>query len=91
MHQHSRREKYVPKKQNKFDFEKTLQELESLVDKMEDGNLSLEESLKCFERGVALTRSCQKALSEAEQKVQILLEKNGKQKLEDFNTDNNNT
>ncbi|MEE9552184.1 MAG: exodeoxyribonuclease VII small subunit [Gammaproteobacteria bacterium] len=80
----------MPKKQNNFNFEKTLQELESLVEKMEDGNLSLEESLKCFERGVTLTRSCQKALSEAEQKVQILLEKNGEQQLQDFSTDDNN-
>ena len=74
----------VPKKQNDLNFEKSLQELESLVDKMETGDLSLEESLKCFERGVALTRNCQKALQEAEQKVQILLEKNGKEELQDL-------
>ena len=74
----------MPKKQNDLNFEKSLQELESLVDKMETGDLSLEESLKCFERGVALTRNCQKALQEAEQKVQILLEKNGKEELQDL-------
>lgn len=51
---------------------------------MEQGELSLEDSLKSFERGVALTRTCQKALQEAEQKVQILLEKNGTQTLEPF-------
>lgn len=74
----------VPKKQNDLNFEKSLQELESLVDKMESGNLTLEESLKCFEQGVALTRNCQKALQEAEQKVQILLEKDGKENLQDL-------
>lgn len=80
-------ENTVAKKQNEINFEQSLQELEALVEKMEAGNLSLEESLKCFERGVALTRNCQKALAEAEQKVQILLEKNGKEKLHDFEAD----
>lgn len=56
------------------DFEKSLAELESLVEKMEKGDLSLEESLLAFERGVQLTRSCQQALASAEQKVQQLLE-----------------
>jgi exodeoxyribonuclease VII small subunit len=74
----------VAKKQNEINFEQSLQELEALVEKMEAGNLSLEESLKYFERGVALTRHCQKALAEAEQKVRILLEKNGKEELQDF-------
>lgn len=74
----------MPKKQNDLNFEKSLQELESLVEKMETGDLTLEESLKCFERGVALTRNCQKALQEAEQKVQILLEKDGKEDLQDL-------
>lgn len=66
-------------------FEDSLEELEQLVEQMEQGDLSLEESLKSFERGVKLTSTCQKALQEAEQKVQILLEKNGKQTLEPFN------
>jgi len=73
----------MPKKQNELNFEKSLQELESLVEKMESGELSLEDSLKCFERGVVLTRNCQKALQEAEQKVQILLEQDGKEELQD--------
>ena len=80
----------MPKKkptEESFHFENALQELENLVGTLEEGDLSLEESLKQFERGVALTRSCQKALSEAEQKVQILLEKNGETSLEDFETD----
>jgi exodeoxyribonuclease VII small subunit len=59
------------------DFEKSLHELEELVERMERGDLSLEESLQCFERGVELTRTCQQALRDAEQKVQILLEKEG--------------
>ncbi len=77
-----------PKKQNdKFteepiDFEKALNELESLVEELEDGELALEESLKRFERGVMLTRICQKALTAAEQKVRILTEKEGKTHIE---------
>jgi len=53
-------------------FEEALSELEELVVTLERGELSLEESLKSFERGVQLTRTCQQALKEAEQKVQIL-------------------
>lgn len=79
----------MAKKQNEINFEQSLQELEALVEKMEAGNLSLEESLKYFERGVALTRNCQKALTEAEQKVRILLEKNGKEQLHDFEPEEN--
>ena len=74
----------MPAKKKDFDFEKALVELEQLVEKMEQGNLSLEASLKLFERGVALTRSCQKALTEAEQKVQILTREGGKTELADF-------
>lgn len=59
-----------------FQFESALAELEKLVEQMEQGELSLEDSLKHFERGVALTRSCQNALKDAEQKVQILLKEN---------------
>ena len=80
----------MPKKKpadENFHFENALQELENLVGTLEEGDLSLEESLQQFERGVALTRSCQKALNEAEQKVQILLEKNGENSLEDFESD----
>ncbi len=62
-----------------------MEELEKLVEQMEQGDISLEDSLKAFERGIKLTRTCQQALQEAEQKVQILLEKNGQQTLEPFN------
>ncbi len=57
------------------DFEGSLDELEALVAQMETGELSLEESLRAFERGVALTRSCQQALKTAELRVQTLTER----------------
>lgn len=59
-------------------------ELESLVERMEQGEQSLEDSLKDFERGIALTRNCQKSLQETEQKIQQLIEKNGQDELVDF-------
>ncbi len=74
----------MPKKRTSPSFEETLTELEQLVNKLERGDISLEESLQTFERGVSLTRTCQKALQEAEQKVQILIDKNGNQTLEPF-------
>ena len=55
------------------DFEAALAELEALVERMESGELTLEQSLQAFERGVTLTRTCQKALKEAEQKVEVLI------------------
>ena len=79
----------MARKRDAFDFERALEELEALVEKMEAGDLTLEESLKHFERGVALTRACQKALAEAEQKVKILLEKDGKAELHPFDSENN--
>jgi exodeoxyribonuclease VII small subunit len=57
------------------DFEKALEELEATVEKLERGDLSLEEALQQFERGVALARTCQTSLKQAEQKVEILLQK----------------
>jgi exodeoxyribonuclease VII small subunit len=67
--------------------EKALTELEKLVEEMEQGKLSLEESLKRFERGIALTSDCQEALQKAELKVQELIEKNGKLLEKDFEVD----
>ena len=67
--------------------EKALTELEKLVEEMEQGNLSLEESLKRFEKGIALTSDCQQALQMAELKVQELIEKNGKLLEKDFEVD----
>ena len=69
-------------KDKALDFEHALRELETLVEELEDGDLALEQALKRFERGVALTRICQKALSAAEQKVSILTEKEGKLRIE---------
>lgn len=63
----------------KFNFNKGLEELEAIVQTMEDGDLSLEDSLKYFEQGVALTRQCQIALSEAEQKIALLSADDGYQ------------
>ena len=60
-----------------LNFEQALGELESLVTAMESGEMSLEESLQAFEQGVKLTRDCQQALTEAEQKVQLLLSEQG--------------
>jgi exodeoxyribonuclease VII small subunit len=74
----------MPRKKPAAFFEEAMDELEKLVETMEQGDISLEESLKAFERGVKLTRTCQQALQEAEQKVQILLEKNGQHTLEPF-------
>lgn len=69
--------KKAAKKSPTPDFEAALEELEALTEQMEDGNISLEESLQHFERGIKLTRQCQQALKEAEQKVQILLKEHG--------------
>ena len=59
-----------------INFEAAMAELETLVAQMEDGDLSLDESLKAFERGVMLTRQCQQALSRAELRVQALTDAN---------------
>ena len=59
------------------DFEKSLQELEQLVARLERGDLPLAESLALFEQGVSLTRACHGALAEAQQKVSMLLQQGG--------------
>jgi exodeoxyribonuclease VII small subunit len=66
------------------DFEKSLTELEALVARLEQGDVPLEEALKTFERGVALTRQCQTALRTAQQKVEVLLSRNGEETVEPF-------
>ena len=70
-----------------LNFEQAMAELESLVNNMEKGDQTLETSLKDFERGVELTRICQKALKDAEQKVQILSKKMGQDALVPFEED----
>lgn len=64
--------------------ETALDNLESLVERMESGELTLEESLKAFEEGVRLSRDCQQALQQAEQKVRILLEQSTEADPEPF-------
>ncbi len=73
-----------------FNFEKALEELNAIVTRMEQGGLSLEESLAHFENGIALTRNCQKALQDAEQKVQILMAKNGESGVQNYDVANEN-
>ena len=67
----------------KVDFESALEELENLVSKMESGELSLDDSLKAFERGIELTRTCQSTLEAAELRIQMLTKDN---KLEAIDT-----
>jgi exodeoxyribonuclease VII small subunit len=55
-------------------FEKSVQALDTIVTKMESGELSLDESLKLFEQGVKLTRECQKTLADAEKKIEKLMQ-----------------
>jgi exodeoxyribonuclease VII small subunit len=66
------------------DFERALGDLEATVEQLEHGDLSLEDALKQFERGVALARDCQAALKQAEQKVEILLQKSATAAPEPF-------
>jgi len=68
----------------KTDFETALIELEKLVERLEHGELPLDEALRTFEQGVALTRQCQGALKTAQQKVEILLRRNGEPAPEPF-------
>ncbi|MDX9873438.1 MAG: exodeoxyribonuclease VII small subunit [Spongiibacteraceae bacterium] len=67
----------MAKSKKPLDFERALGELESLVQSMESGDMTLEESLQAFERGIRLTRECQQALASAEQKVELLLSEQG--------------
>ena len=81
----------MTRKSKEFDFEKSLAELEKLVALMEQGELSLEESLKHFERGIELTRSCHKALAAAEQRVQVLIKsQDNKEQLVPFEPEDHN-
>lgn len=81
----------MPKTDNKLkDFEKSLTQLEKIVSRMEAGELGLEDSLAQFEKGIELARNCQDTLSNAELRVEQLIEKNGLQQtipFEDLNED----
>jgi exodeoxyribonuclease VII small subunit len=77
----------VARKKQGVDFEAALEELEGLVERMEEGDLSLEDSLKTYERGIELSRACQKSLDAAEQRIQILTEKDGATETRNFQPD----
>jgi len=79
--------KTSPSKKKGADFEQSLSTLESLVTRMEQGDMSLEESLQAFETGIALTRECQARLAAAEQQVSKLIEQQGTLRLEPFDAD----
>ncbi|OGQ04522.1 MAG: exodeoxyribonuclease VII small subunit [Deltaproteobacteria bacterium RIFCSPLOWO2_01_44_7] len=65
-------------------FETAVEKLESIVRKLENGDLTLEESLKAFEEGIGLARSCEKILKEAKGKVEQLIKKEGKWETQSF-------
>lgn len=75
------------KKSSSPDFEKSLSELEKIVDRMEKGDQSLEDTLQDFERGMVLSEQCQKSLDEAQQKVEKLVKKHGGYQLESMDDD----
>ena len=68
----------MAKEKQSIDFEQQLTSLEALVESLESGDLSLEESLKSFEQGIAVARDCQAALKKAEQKVEVLMRQGDK-------------
>ena len=74
-------------KKQGVDFEAALEELEGLVERMEEGQMSLEESLKTYERGIELSRACQKSLDAAEQRIQVLTENDGDAETRSFQPD----
>ena len=75
-------------KEKSIDLEKALASLEAIVEELESGDLPLEKAMKKFEEGVKLTRNCQSALRDAEQKVEILLKSaGGAEALEEFDTE----
>ncbi len=70
-----------------INLEKSLADLETLVEELESGDLPLDQAMKKFEEGIKLTRGCQAALKDAEQKVEILLKSaGGAEALEEFDT-----
>ncbi len=73
------------KKRENLSFEEALSELDVIVQKLEQGELSLEESMTVFERGLNLSQLSQTKLQDAEQRIKILMERNGESQLEDFN------
>ncbi|MDO3386770.1 exodeoxyribonuclease VII small subunit [Gilvimarinus sp. SDUM040013] len=80
----------MPGAKKKPDLESSLKQLESIVSEMESGELSLEQSLQAFEKGIKLTRECQLRLTDAEAQVKQLLEHNGELTLTDFDPPEDN-
>lgn len=72
------------RKEDNLTFEQSLEELEILVDRLERGQLTLDESLETFENGMKLTRICTQKLTKAERKIEKLIEKNGELRTEPF-------
>ena len=70
-----------------INLEKALSDLEGIVEELESGDLPLEKAMKKFEEGIKLTRNCQAALKDAEQKVEILLESAGGEELDALDVD----
>jgi exodeoxyribonuclease VII small subunit len=77
-------EKRLTRNSKPPEFEQALDELEKLVERLERGDLPLDEALRTFERGVELTRHCQTALKAAQQRVEILLRRGGRTEIEPF-------
>ena len=79
----------MPDDQQQPSFEQGLEELEAIVQKLESGDLSLEQSLELFENGLRLSKSCRKRLDDAETRVEILMKKGGERKAEPFKLNEN--
>lgn len=81
----------MPPKKKAIDFEQSLSALEALVNRMEQGDMTLEESLQAFETGIALTRECQARLAAAELQVTKLIEEQGNIGLTEFDQEQDET
>lgn len=84
MHLYLGESNMASKKPENMTFEATIEELDGIVENLENGDLALEDALKKFERGIALARSGQTKLSDAEQRVSILLQNDDNAPLSDF-------
>ena len=77
----------MPDAQQQLSFEQGLKQLEGIVERLESGDLSLEESLQLFEKGMKLSQGCRAMLEEAETKVEVLMKKGRERKAEPFVVD----
>ena len=75
-------------KKKSLNFESTLDEIEKIIESLQEGNLSLEDSIKAYEKGISLTKACQKMLSDPELKIKKLSSKEGEDvSFEDISND----